>query len=92
MRMKMVCFYNINPLTAGAAYFRVFIFISTLSTTYKYVKEQMWHQMWHQIWKEFTSIFSNLNNFLSLEVVEHVSETQLQVGENLNWIIRRLKC
>ena len=27
--------------------------------------------------------FSNLNNFHSLEVVDRVSETQLQVGENL---------
>ena len=28
--------------------------------------------------------FSNLNNFLLLEVVDRVSETQLQVGENSN--------
>ena len=28
--------------------------------------------------------FANLNNFDSLEVVDRVSETQLQVGENLN--------
>ena len=33
--------------------------------------------------KQLTSIFSNLNNFHSLEVVDRVSETQLQVGENL---------
>ena len=37
------------------------------------------------------SILSNLNNFHSLEVVDRVSETQLQVGENSNWIIWRLK-
>ena len=30
-----------NPLTAGAAYIRVFIFISTLSTTFKYGKYKM---------------------------------------------------
>ena len=35
------------------------------------------------MWKEFTSILSNLNNFHSLKVVDRVSETQLQVGENL---------
>ena len=35
--------------------------------------------------------FSNLNNFHSLEVVDRVSETQLQVGENLNGIIWRSK-
>ena len=29
-----VRFWRLNPLTAGAAYIRVFIFISTLSTTY----------------------------------------------------------
>ena len=34
--------------------------------------------------KELTSILSNLNNFHSLEVVDRVSETQLQVGENRN--------
>ena len=36
-------------------------------------------------------ILSNMNNFHSLEVVDHVSETQLQVGEKSNWIIWRLK-
>ena len=35
-----------------------------------------------KIFKELTSILSNLNNFHSLEVVDRVSETQLQVGEN----------
>ena len=34
--------------------------------------------------KELTSILSNLNNFHPLEVVDRVSETQLQVGENSN--------
>ena len=33
------------------------------------------------IWKQLTSILSNLNNFHSLEVVDRVSEKQLQVGE-----------
>ena len=44
-----------------------------------------------KIWKELTSILSNLNNFHSLEVVDRVSETQLQVGDNSNWVIWRLK-
>ena len=43
------------------------------------------------IWKQLISIFSNLNNFHSLEIVDRVSETQLQVGENSNWIIWRVK-
>ena len=34
---------------------------------------------------------SKLNNFHSLEVVDRVSETQLQVGENSNLMIWRLK-
>ena len=34
--------------------------------------------------KKLTLILSNLNNFHSLEVVDRVSETQLQVGENPN--------
>ena len=42
------------------------------------------------IWKQLTSILSNLNYFQSLEVVDRVSETQLQVGENSGWIIWRL--
>ena len=43
------------------------------------------------IWKQFTSILTNQNNFHSLEVVDRVSETQLQVGENSDEIILRLK-
>ena len=31
------------------------------------------------IWKQWTFILSNLDNFHSLEVVDRVSETQLQV-------------
>ena len=34
--------------------------------------------------KILTSVLSNLNNFHSLEVVDRVSETQIQVGENSN--------
>ena len=44
-----------------------------------------------KICKELTSVLLNLNNFHSLEVVDCVSETQLQVGENSDWIIWRLK-
>ena len=44
-----------------------------------------------KIGKELTSILSNQNNFHTLEVVDRVSETQLQVAENSNWIIWRLK-
>ena len=44
-----------------------------------------------KILKELTSYLSNLNNFHSLEVVDRVSGTQLQLSENSNWIIWRLK-
>ena len=47
--------------------------------------------LFSKIWKLLTSILSNPNNFHSLEVVDRVSETQLQVGENSDWIILRLK-
>ena len=69
---------HINPLTAGAAYIRVFIF-------YYHIKYHILNML--KIWKQLTSILSNLNNFHSLEVVDRVSETQLQVGDNSDWII-----
>ena len=43
---------------------------------FKHVKDKMWHL------KIVDLHFSNLNNFPSIEVVDRVSETQLQVGEN----------
>ena len=45
----------------------------------------------HIIRKQLTSILSNMHKFHSLEVVDRVSETQFQVGENSDWIIWRLK-
>ena len=39
----------------------------------------------------YLNFFQNLNNFYSLEVVDRVSETQLQVGKNFNLKILRLK-
>ena len=38
-----------------------------------------------------TFILPNFNNFPSLEVVDRVSETQLQVGGDYNSLIWRLK-
>ena len=51
------------------------IFISTLNTT---------GDINQNISKLLTSILSNPTNFYSLEVVDRVSETQLQVSENSN--------
>ena len=43
-----------------------------------------------KIEKELTSILSNLNNFHSLEVVDRINETQIQVGENSNLAVKGL--
>ena len=78
-----------NHLTAGAQYILVFIFYWV--SCFKHVKGKNNVTSISKICKELTSILLNLNNFHSLEVVDRVSETQLQVGENSNWIIWRLK-
>ena len=44
-----------------------------------------------KISQSFTFILPKLNTFYSLEVMDRVSKTQLQVGENSNVLIRRLK-
>ena len=81
-------FTLLDHLTAGAAYIRVFILYYHI----KYHLLNMLKIKWDiNIWKQLTSILSNLNNFHSLEVVDRVSETQLQVSENSDWIIWRLK-
>ena len=78
-----------NPLTAGAAYIRGFIF-------YYHIKYHLLNTLKikcdiNQQYLKLTSILSNMNNFHSLDVVDRVSETQLQVGENSDWLIWRLK-
>ena len=75
-----MCF---NPLTAGVAYIRLFIF-------YQHFKYHILNML--KIKCDLNQLdlkrdelhFLNLNNFHSLEVVDRVSETQLQVGENSN--------
>ena len=42
------------------------------------------HDLNQQDFKIVDLIFSNLNNFHSLQIVDRVSETQLQAGENYN--------
>ena len=71
-------------LTAGPDYIQVFHFvISTLNTSFSRYHRQNVTPI-NNISKSLTSIVSNLNNFHSLEVVNRVSETQLQVSENSN--------
>ena len=79
----------VTPLTACAAYIRVFIFYSHIN--YHILNMVKIKCDIKQILKELTSILSNLNNFHSHEVVDRASETQLQVGENTNWIMWRLR-
>ena len=80
---------SINPLTAGAAYIRVFIF-------YYHIKYHILNilkikcDINQQDLKRVDLHFVKSEEF-SLEVVDRVSKTQLQVGENSNWIIWRLK-
>ena len=72
---------DFNPLTAGAAYIRGFFFIRTLNTTF-YIMLKIKCDINQQYLKTVDLHLSNLNNFHSLEVVDRVSDTQLQVGEN----------
>ena len=48
----------------------------------------MWSAIFENSWPLFGQIWLIFNH---LEVVDRVSETQLQVGENSDWIIWRLK-
>ena len=79
----------IYSLTAGSDYIRFLIFASVLN------RPTSFWTTWDRsiiISKSLsTTILSNLNNFHSIEVVDRVSDPQLQVGENSNQIIWRLK-
>ena len=74
---------TLNPLTAGVAYIRVFIFDYHIRNHFlKMLKIK--YDINQQYLKTVDLHLSNLNDYHSLEVVDRVSETQLQVGENLN--------
>ena len=78
-----ISIHHFNPLTAGAAYIRVFIFHQHI----KYHILNMFKikcDINQQDLKRVDPILSNLNNFYSLEGVDRVSETQHQVSENSN--------
>ena len=81
VQVYLSCLFVINPLTAGVAYIRVLFF-------YEHIKYHLLNMLNIKCeineQQQLTSILSNLNNFHSLEVVDRVSETQLQVGENLD--------
>ena len=82
---------SVNPLTTGpdCIPFHMFLLAHYMSA-FKYAKDKTWLQS-KRFEKRLTLILSILKNFHSLEVVDRVSETQLQVGENSNWIIWRLQ-
>ena len=72
-----------NPLTAGVTYIRVFIFYSHIN----YHLLNMLNikcDINQQYLKADHPHFVKSDYFHSLEVVDRVSETQLQVGENSN--------
>ena len=75
----LIVSYHINPLTAGAAYIRIFHF-------YYHIKYHLLNmlEIKCEINQQYLniSILSNPNNFHSLEVVDRVSDAQLQVSEN----------
>ena len=82
--------FVINPLTAGAEYIRVFIFCYHIN--YHLLKKlKIKCKINQQYLNIFDLHFVKSDNFHSLEVVDRVSETQLQVGENSDWIIWRIK-
>ena len=68
-----------NPLTAGAAYIWFFIFYQ--QNKYHLLNMlKIKSDIKQQGLQNLTPILSHLNNSHSLEVVDRVSETQLQVG------------
>ena len=74
---KCLSALSLNPLTAGAVHIRFLHFLlAYYISAFKPVISK--------ICSLLTSFLSNLNNFHLLEVVDRISETQLQVGENSN--------
>ena len=69
-------------------FYRVY-YITFCSFVYLYIKYHLLNMLkikcdinQQYLKKKLTSILSNMNNFHSLEVVDRVSETQFQMGEN----------
>ena len=81
-----------NPLTTGPDYIRFFLFFITTLTSHFWTRIEIKRDINQQDLEIVDPhIFSKLDNFYSLEVVDRASETQLQVGENSNKIICGLK-
>ena len=77
---RMLQMQHLNPLLVCTDY--LFLLAHCISNI-KHVENKNFTPI-SNICKQLTSIFPNLNNFHSLEVVDRVSETQLQVSENSN--------
>ena len=93
--LQLSCiYYELLPINLLTRRCRIYSGLPFLLAHYvphfKHVKDKMLTSI-SNIWKQLTSILSNLNNFHSLEDVDRVSETQLQVSENSDGIIWRLK-
>ena len=75
---------TLNPLTTGAVHIRFLHFLLAHYISGLNLLKIKSDKIISNICNFLSSILSNLNNFHSLEVVDRVSETQLQVGENSN--------
>ena len=75
--------HNINPYTAKGDYIR----FQSVSLAHKISVIGNEMEFKHQICKCFVVNLTNISNFHSLKVVGRGSETQLQVSENLNYLI-----
>ena len=75
LESSYVAMFMLSTLTAGPRHVLKSYIVGSLEPSLSNMPE---------LRKELTSILSNLNDFQSLEVVDRVSETQLQVGENSN--------
>ena len=76
----------VNPLAAGYMIILSYLnkIISTLNTSFLTFMMKIKHDINQQDFKIVDIHLANLNNFHRREVVNRVSETQLQVGENSN--------
>ena len=74
-----------NPSTIGPDYIRFFLFFIATLTSHFWTRMEIKRDINQQDLEIVDPrIFSRLDNFHSLEVVDRASETLLQVGENSN--------
>ena len=85
--MPWGAYRRLNSLTAGPGYIRFHILLLALYISAFTHGKGIKRDINQQDLKINDPLLSNPNIFYSLEVVDRVSETQRQVGENSNWTI-----